>query len=564
MTDATLDARKSGSFDLVEKEIFNTLEQAELSLVRFQENRESGEDLQNCIDCLNQLRGIFTLIELQGGTVLCQEIIAIANEVPVGASEDKNSLLASLSQALFVLNRYIEYYDRRREDHPELLLGVINRLRQVRKAKPLPDSYFFDIDIPRVSPVGLGDDTPAKTFEYRVRRVRHMYQVGLLTLLRAGEKDIGFRLLERASQGFHRICEKSTIGTLWRLTHRACVLMRVYDFEVTPERQRLFMRIERYAGELVKIGRVATAKPAAETITRDLIYIIAISGDHSEATLAILGEFRLQPQTFDEKRRVAHRHYLMGPGSDVLNSLSKALNDEIGVIKDRLDIIERGIDTQEGGLQQIAEGLSRLADTLWMLDLKRLSDLCKAVSQKVDHWSKAAKAPGSEELMQVADALLSIEQAVSRLENEGLTSETDRMATQDVEDKKSPYLSEAMQVVLAESQSVLAQAKRAITAYLESGGDKLHLANLPVSLAEAEGALMMIHQSRAATLLRATERCIGDKLIRAEARMADHALETLADALTSLEYYVESLGRSKEGNADLLNLAEDSVKSLGY
>ena len=75
---------------------------------------------------------------------------------------------------------------------------------------------------------------------------------------------------------------------------------------------------------------------------------------------------------------------------------------------------------------------------------------------------------------------------------------------------------------------------------------------------------MMIHQARAARLLRATERCIGDKLIRAEGKMADHALETLADALTSLEYYVESLGRSKEGNSELLNLAEDSVKSLGY
>jgi hypothetical protein len=564
MTDAMLDARKSGSFDLVEKEIFNTIEQAELSLVRFQENRESGEDLQNCIDCLNQLRGIFTLIELQGGTVLCQEIIAIANEVPVGASEDKNSLLASLSQAIFVLNRYIEYYERRREDHPELLLSVINRLRLVRKAKALPDSYFFDIDIPRLPPFGLQDDIPSRTFEYRVRRMRHMYQVGLLTVLREREKDIGFRLLERSSLGFYKICEKSSIGTLWRLTNKAATLIVQNAFEITPERQRLFMRIERYAGELVKLGKVATAKPAAETIARDLLYMIAISGDVSESTLQILSEYQLKPQGFDEKRRVAHRHYLMGPGSDVLSSLSKALNDEIAIIKDKLDIIERGIDNQEGGLQQIAEGLARLADTLWMLDLKKLSELSRGVSQKLENWTRSGKEPGSDDLMLVADAVLSIEQAISQLEHEGLTSETDRMANQDNAEKISPYLSEALIVVLAESQSVLSQSKRAITAYLESGGDKLHLANLPVSLAEAEGALLMIHQLRAAKLLHATERCINDKLIRSEEKMADHALETLADALTSLEFYVESLGRSQEGNKELLNLAEDSVKALGY
>lgn len=564
MSDASLDARKSGSFDLVQKEIFNTVEQAEVSLFRFQENRESGEDLQNCIDCLNQLRGIFTLIELQGGTVLCQETIAIANEVPVGASEDKNSLLASISQALFVLRRYIEYFDRRREDHPELLLSVINQLRVVRKAKPLPDSYFFDIDIPRAPPVGLSDETPPKVFEYRVRRMRHMFQVGLLTLLRQRERDIGGRLIERASRGFERLCGQSSIVVLWRLSALASGLMHRQQMEVTPQRQRLFMKIERYARELVKLGKVATAKSAAETVLRDLLYLIAISGDRGEATSAQLAEFGLTPQDFDEQRFIAHRHYLMGPGSDVLSSLAHALNEELATIKDKLDILERGIEVPEGGLQPVAESFARLADTLQMLDLRKLSELSRSVSGRIDGWVKSGKTPGTEDLMQVADAVLGIEQAVMKLEDEGLTSETDRLATSAQKDKQSPYLTEAHIVVLSESQSALAQAKRAITAFLESGGDRLHLANLEQGLSEVEGALVMINQIRASRILQATRRFIGDRLLTAQERLPDHMLETLADSLTSLEYYVESLGRGFQGNAELLNLAEDSTRALGY
>ena len=46
-------ATKSQSFDLVKSEIEQTIRQAESSLERFQENRESGEDLQNCVDFLN-------------------------------------------------------------------------------------------------------------------------------------------------------------------------------------------------------------------------------------------------------------------------------------------------------------------------------------------------------------------------------------------------------------------------------------------------------------------------------------------------------------------------------
>ena len=140
-------ATKSQSFDLVKSEIEQTIKQAESSLERFQENRERGEDLQNCVDFINQLRGIFILVELRGGTLLCQEAVTMANDVPVGANDDKNILLTTLNSALFILRRYVEYYHQQREDHPELLLPVINDLREARREKPYPESCFFDVDV---------------------------------------------------------------------------------------------------------------------------------------------------------------------------------------------------------------------------------------------------------------------------------------------------------------------------------------------------------------------------------------------------------------------------------
>jgi len=40
-------------------------------------------------------------------------------------------------------------------------------------------------------------------------------------------------------------------------------------------------------------------------------------------------------------------------------------------------------------------------------------------------------------------------------------------------------------------------------------------------------------------------------------------LEALADALTSLEYYIESIGKREERNPDLLRLAESSLDDVG-
>ena len=203
-------ATKSQSFDLVKSEIEQTIRQAESSLERFQENRESGEDLQNCVDFLNQLRGIFILVELRAGTLLCQEAVSMANDVPVGANDDKNILLTTLNSALFILRRYVEYYHQQRADHPELLLPVINDLREARKEKPYPESCFFDVDVKERPDFCSGlslqtfDGNEAE-YEILARRMRLTFQVALLGVLREKNDVVSKKLFGRAARGFARL-----------------------------------------------------------------------------------------------------------------------------------------------------------------------------------------------------------------------------------------------------------------------------------------------------------------------------------------------------------------------
>src|SRR5690606_40301230 len=202
---------------------------------------------------------IFTLVELQGGTVLCQEMVAQATEVPLGALDDTSGRLAALSQALCILRRYVDYYSTRREDQPELLLPIINELRQARKAKPLPDSYFFEVVFPR--PVLSSVDNleiPAEAFESRCRRLRHMYQIGLLELLNTRDLKLAFNLIERSAQGFFRICANAPLSEYWNIVALAAKVMRDARMEPTQPRKRLFMRVEKYTRELVQeIGRAS-------------------------------------------------------------------------------------------------------------------------------------------------------------------------------------------------------------------------------------------------------------------------------------------------------------------
>lgn len=561
-------ATKSQSFDLVKSEIEQTIKQAESSLERFQENRESGEDLQNCVDFINQLRGIFVLVELRGGALLCQEAVSMANDVPVGANDDKNILLTTLNSALFILRRYVEYYHQQRADHPELLLPVINDLREARKEKPYPESVFFEVDLKNQPDFCAGmaiDPFNGSDSEYEImaRRMRLTFQVALLGILKERNDVVNKKLIGRASRGFARLCSGAPMGQMWCLVSVAADTMLDRAMGFNKARKRMFMRIEKYAREVVYVGKVATTKHAPDSLIRDLIYLLYRSGSGNPEVTRVLSSYHLAPADFTDSMLESHARRLYGPGSDVLKSLSEALQDELNQLKDKLDIIERGIEPDLAELASIAEALDRLANTLVMLDLNKLASVAREEATQLRRWEADSKLPEDDELYRLAGSVLSIEDAVIQIVNRGITSETDALAVAQKNQDESVYLREALFVVADEARSALTLAKRAITAFVESDYDKLHLANLPGTLHSIWGGLQMVDDPAAASVLERVAGSIQDQLLEGKDVPSRQVLEALADALTSMEYYIESIGKREDKNQDLLKLATTSLDDVG-
>ncbi|MBZ2167963.1 chemotaxis protein [Marinobacter sp. F4216] len=561
-------ATKSQSFDLVKSEIEQTIKQAESSLERFQENRESGEDLQNCVDFINQLRGIFVLVELRGGALLCQEAVSMANDVPVGANDDKNILLTTLNSALFILRRYVEYYHQQRADHPELLLPVINDLREARREKPYPESVFFDVDVKNQPDFCSGmpiDPFSGSESEYEImaRRMRLTFQVALLGILKERNEVVSKKLIGRSARGFARLCSGAPMGQMWCLVSVVADTMLDRAMGFNKARKRMLMRIEKYAREVVYVGKVATAKQAPDSLIRDLIYLLYRSGSGNPEVTRVLSSYRLAPADFTDSLLESHARRLYGPGSDVLKSLSEALQDELNQLKDKLDIIERGIEPDLAELSSIAEALDRLANTLVMLDLNKLAGVAREEATRLRKWEADSKLPEDDELYRLASSVLSIEDAVTQIVSRGITSETDALAAAKKSQDESVYLREALFVVADEARSALTLAKRAITAFVESDYDKLHLANLPGTLHSIWGGLQMVDDPAAANVLQRVAGSIKDQLLEGREAPSSQVLEALADALTSMEYYIESIGQREDKNQDLLKLATSSLDDVG-
>ena len=197
-----------------------------------------------------------------------------------------------------------------------------------------------------------------------------------------------------------------------------------------------------------------------------------------------------------------------------------------------------------------------------MLDLKKISLACDQQVELIKTWLDSGLEVSEQDLFSIADAVLGIEQAIKRFEESGIQGEVELQACP--EGGETFYLTEATVVVIDESKSGLALAKRSISSYVESQGDKLHLASVYSVMDSIRGAMSIIGEERLTTLILKCMSCIQAELVDCEAMPDQKLLETLADALASLEYYIESMTKSQTQNDALLKLSEESLASIGY
>ena len=545
------------SLNLVRDELFVTIEEAEHGLEMFIAERSNGSLLQQAVESLQQVRGTLNLIELAGAELMAQEVLNQATDIPVGAGEERDHQLSALSNALHVLRRYLEQVDAHRQEIPELLLPAINTLRQAGQQPALPESFFFSVRLDQARPApSKHAPAPGPEREALLRRLRQMYQSGLIGVLREADAQPGLRLMLRAAERMDDVLASEPRGRLTWILAAALEAQLDGQLLVRASRKQLFARVDRE----FKILLASDSYEPPRALLKELLYLVTLADSHGERVSQLREVFGLTPLPFTDHLLADEYQRLAGPGKAVLRSLSTAINEELTSVKDILDLFERGT-VQAEALINLHAVLGKLDKTLGMVGLSSAAQSVGSQLKVVESWSEQAP-PQADQLQRLAEAVLYVESMVAGLERGDSSNngqEVDEAAT-----FASHQLLEARIVVLDEARAGLALAKRAITAFLDSDGDKMHLANVPLSLQAVRGGLWFLEQRRAAGLVGACAEYIKLRMIEAGQVPSQQMLETLADALSSLEYYLEAGSPTSEpANTGVLDLAEDSMRVLG-
>ncbi|MCW9030801.1 MAG: Hpt domain-containing protein, partial [Gammaproteobacteria bacterium] len=120
-----------------------------------------------------------------------------------------------------------------------------------------------------------------------------------------------------------------------------------------------------------------------------------------------------------------------------------------------------------------------------------------------------------------------------------------------------------MQTVLDEAKINLSKVKDSLTIFSQNNEERDQLKPIPALLEQVQGSLMILSLESAANLLALTNNYIRKDLIKETIPPSLDDMNNLADAISSLEYYMESLMGSWGQPEAILAVAEQSLQALG-
>ena len=251
------------------------------------------------------------------------------------------------------------------------------------------------------------------------------------------------------------------------------------------------------------------------------------------------------------------RGSLSGRNRELLDTVGNAVKEELLRIKDALDLhLRTGGAPQQ--LQQQVNELAAVGDTLAMMGLDVARNV--VVQQRDALSSVVAGEQQIDEslLLDVAGALLYVDASLDdQVAHLGATGSGE-------DDPSAAETRRTLEVLAHEAIANFTVAREHFVAFIETNWNHEQLQDVPRLLGEVGGALRMLDLPVPADYLKGVQLYIDAELIGRQRVPSGRQLDTLADAMASLEYYLEALRDRRAGRESILDITRSSLEALRY
>jgi chemosensory pili system protein ChpA (sensor histidine kinase/response regulator) len=550
-----------GTLSWIKNELDEVLREARQALQAHAELPDPEGQAEVLVTRLHQVCATLRMVELGGASMLAEEMECVARAIRGSSAKAHDEACEVLMRAILQLPDYLDRLIAGHGDMPLALLPVLNGLRAVRGEEPLSEIALFSPDLSAELPEAVFEERAAGDIKIEAKALRHRFQRALLGWFRGQDLEGSLNTLADVLRSLQALSRTAEGRRLWWVAGGVVAAMQAEALESSVAINRVIGQLDRHIKGVIDVGEATLVESPPDELTRNLLFYIGRSRRVEGCIAQIQSFYRLDDLVPGEERLAAARESLSGQNSDLFATVGAATKEELGRLKDSLDIILRGGSGQAEKLQPLIDSLRALGDTLGMLGMDALREPVMAKAEDIAACLNEGNRPSEPLLMDIASNLLSVEVSVDRTGR--------RFAQCNTGDQPDKIAAEAesgrvTHVVLHEAIADLVRAKEAIVAYMDAGNDRSMLNDVPRLFNQVKGGLSLVGEERAAALTASAARYVENQLIHAQRQLSQQELESFADCICGIEYYLETRRERRVHDGAAMVLAEQSMEKLGH
>lgn len=544
----------SQSLHLVNRELKSTFETAKAEIEDFVEGRSDKEALLRAAGLLHLASGVLNVVEISGAALLAEEMEETCRCLAELEDEQKKSqAIEALTRSMAQLPAYLDRLIGGGKDIALILLPLLNDLRKVRGRPLLSEGTILLL---KSSPMERVEQAPAVDYGTKLQKLaqklRPPFQAALLGVLRGEDFEANLDTLIDASSRLAEVASAEQVKQLWSVLSGVLVALRTDGLDASVALKRLIGQADRQLKRLIDIGETAVESAPPIELLNDLLYYIVRAESEDPRLVALRESFGFEHIVLGEQLEEA-RESLAGPSAKLMQTVAEAIKKDLGTVKNALEDFVRDGMRDARQLRPQLEILIKIADTLGVLGLREARKQIQAETRQLNMIAGQGELSDHRVLDKIAATLLAVE--------DDLDAQLVRAAVpaDEAESTEKAQYRHVTQAVMGECMVNLTKIKEAVVKLIEEPGNVQLLDQIKPQIKGITAGLLMLNKSDAAKLVERIGATIFTHLASGDARGKLAQLERLADAIVSLEYFMETV---QVGRGDPVYMLDNAKRCL--
>lgn len=558
----------SDSLLWIKSELDNTLVRSRQALEAYVENQDDKAKLQDCLDSLHQVQGTLRMVEVYGAAMLAEEMEGVAGALVAGKVDEPDDAYEVLMRAMLQLPDYLERIVGGQRDVPLALLSLLNDLRSVRGETLLSESSLFaqGLSDRAASKLEGREWKPQGDIREIAKKLRPKFQQALLGWFKSGKPD-SLKSLAKIMEQFEQAATSPSSFQLWWIVNGTIEALLDGGIEASVSLKQMLGQVDRQIKKVLDGGEAALDDEPPTELVNNLLYYIGKAGSGGERVGAIKEAFRLGELLPADNDVSDARDRLSGPNLSLMKTVSAAIKEDLARVKDTLDIFVRMGKSDAVELSGLVELLKKVADTLGVLGLGEFREDVEAERDVLEKLVSGERELGENVLMDIASSLIRVETSLDERMVETVFRDSAAVPSDDdssglrVEEADFKQVSSA---VIRESIINLARVKDAIVEFIKAPAKADVLRPIPPLIHQIQAGLRLLEVERPAQLLESIRHYIQERIFGTRAVPSEADLDRFADAIVSVEFYLETVQQGRGHHQSMLDNAEACVAALGF